>query len=500
MSLPPWLAALAWAALGRLPGQALSLGATLVAVRILTPGDFGLFAACATPVALVRCLAVAAPATLAARGPAFAAAREDGVESLQRSLAAAGCAAVLVALGAIAWTSGEGRVWPLGLTLVLGVFWPGCLAAVAQARLARRLEFRALSAIESAAAAAGAAATLGGAIAGAGVWSLAAGSIAAASVQCALVVRADGRTRSRSGRHGLSAADARLGWHVAAGTLAAQLLDAAETLIVGRLLGPAGLGVWRTCRDLVDVPAAKTMAAVNRIGLQGFARHAGDAAQVRRCAMLGLRPLAALFLPVYWGLAAVAPHAVPAMLGRHWAEAIPVAMALGLFMPARLLHGWFGLAQLGTGDAAGANRGAGVVGAGTLAGLCAGAPFGLAGAACGMAVAGTLGAVVSADLARRRLGLSWADLGDGCAAALFAAGTMVAAVTALRLGILGENWSDGAAVALLVPAGAAVFAAAFAAADRGATRRALAALAATFLDAGAPPRLSAAPDGAAPGG
>lgn len=500
MSAPPWLSAFAWAALGRMPGQALSLGATLLAARILTPADFGLFAACVTPVALVRSVAMAAPAALAGHGPAFAAAHETAVASLHRVLAALGCAAVLAALGAIAWTSGDGRIWPLGLTLVLGVFWPGCIAALAQARLERRLEFRALSAIESLAAGAGAAATLAGALAGAGVWSLVAGGVCAASLHCALVVRADGKRNPGPGQRRLSAADARMGWQVAAGTLAGQAFDAAETLIVGRLLGPSGLGVWRTCRELVDVPAAKTMAAVNRIGLQGFARHSGDAAQIRRCAILGLRPLAALFLPIYWGLAAVAPHAVPAVLGLHWAEAIPVAIALGLFMPARLLHGWLGLVHLGTGDAASANRGAGIVGAATLSGLCAGAPFGLVGAACGMAVAGTLGVALSIGMARRRLGLSWADLGEGCAAALCAAGTMAAAVTALRLVIVDASWSDGAAMALLVAAGAAVFATVFAATDRGATRNALAALASAFLGAGAPPRISAAPDGAAPGG
>jgi O-antigen/teichoic acid export membrane protein len=500
VSFVPRDGALAWGALGRLPGQAVSLVATLVVARILTPADFGVFALCSAPVALFRGLAVAAPAALAARGAGGARDDADGIAALQRVLAALGCVAMVVALGAVAWTSGEALVWPLGLTLAIGMFWPGCLAAVAQGRLERRLAFRALSAIESLAAVFGAAASLACALAGAGVWSLAAGSVCAAALHCALVVRAAGASGPVSRRPRLSAADARLAWHVALGTLAGQALDAAEALVVGRLLGAAGLGAWRTCRDLVDVPAAKTMASVNRIGLQVFLRHAGDAIQTRRCACLGLRPLAALYLPIYWGLAAVAPHGVPAVLGRHWAEAVPVAVALGAFMPLRLLHGWLGLVRLGAGDAAGANRGACMVGGGALFGLWLGAAFGLAGAACGMAMAGALGAAVSIELARRRLGLSWGDLGHGCAAALAGAGAMAVGVTALRLTVVGDRWSDADALALLVPTGAAIFAVVFAVADRGATLRALAALAERLGDGDAPSRLSAARGGDGPAG
>ena len=500
MSFVPRHGAFAWGALGRLPGQAVSLVATLVVARILTPADFGVFAMCCAPVALVRALAVAAPAALAARGAGRAWDDADGIAALQRVLASLGCVALFVALGAVAWTSGEALVWPLGLTLAIGMFWPGCLAAVAQARLERRLAFRALSAIESLAAFAGAAASLACALAGAGIWSLAAGSVCAAALHCALVMRAAGATGPVSRRSRLSAADARLAWHAALGTLAGQAFDAAETLVVGRLLGAVGLGAWRTCRDLVDVPAAKTMASVNRIGLQVFVRHAGDAVQTRRCARLGLRPLAALYLPVYWGLAAVAPHGVPAVLGRRWAEAVPVAIALGAFMPLRLLHGWLGLARLGAGDAAGANRGACLVGIGALLGLWLGAAFGLAGAAFGMAMAGALGAAVSIDLTRRRLGLSWGDLGEGCAAALTGAGAMAVAVTAMRLTVVDDRWSDAGALALLVPTGAAVFAVVFVVADRGATLRALAALAQALRDADAPPRLSAGRGGDGPVG
>jgi hypothetical protein len=117
-----------------------------------------------------------------------------------------------------------------------------------------------------------------------------------------------------------------------------------------------------------------------------------------------------------------------------------------------------------------------------------------------MAMAGALGATVSIDLTRRRLGLSWGDLGEGCAAALTGAGAMAVAVTAMRLTVVDDRWSDAGALALLVPTGAAVFAVVFVVADRGATLRALAALAQALRDADAPPRLSAGRGGDEPVG
>lgn len=461
--------ALRWTALGRLSAQALSLVATLAVVRILTPADYGLFALCIAPVAFFGALVVVAPTSLTIQRRDHDATRAAAIAGLALALAAIAFLLVLAALAAIAWLYGEPRVWPIGLALAFGVFLPSCLTALLQSRFERRLEFRLVSLFELAAGVAGAAASIGGALAGAGVWSLVAGNCGTAILQCLLMLRAGGLPRPsfRLGR--LLRQDAGYGAHVTLGTLVTQVFDAAETLLLGRLLGTGGLGVWRTCRELVNVPLGKVMPIVNRVGFPAYARLGGDVAAIRRYALLSLRVLAAVFLPVYWGLAVVASHAVPAVLGAQWVEAIPVATLFGAFMPAKLLQYCLLLPHQGLGNAGLVNRAMLGFGACSLAGLALGAPFGLAEAALGMVVAGTIGVVVAADRVRRPLGISWRDLTGACGASLVAAASMAAAVSCLRIVVVDGSWSHPAALALLVPAGAAAFLAVFLVADRGAT-------------------------------
>jgi O-antigen/teichoic acid export membrane protein len=468
--------ALRWTALGRLTAQALSLAATLAVVRILSPADYGLFALCMAPSTFFGALVVVAPTSLTIQRREHGDRQAAEIAGLLLALAGVAFLLVVAALAAIAWSYGEAQVWPLGLALAAGVFWPSCVTGFLQSRFERRLEFRLVSLFELAAGVAGAGTTIGCAFAGAGVWSLAAGSCCAAMLQCLLLLHAGGfpSPSFRLGR--LLREDAGYGAHVTLGTLVTQVFDAAETLLLGRLLGTGGLGAWRTARELVNVPLAKVMPIVNRVGFPAYARLGADFAAIRRYTLLSLRVLAAFFLPVYWGIAAVAPHAVPAVLGGQWAEAVPVAVLFGGFMPVKLLQYCLLLPHQGLGNAAHVNRAMLGIGGSALVGLALGAPFGLAAAALGMAAAGTLGVAVAADRARRPLGISWRDLGEACGASLAAAAAMAIAVSALRLTLVDGSWSHPQALALLVPAGAAVFVAVFLVADRGATPAVLAAL------------------------
>jgi O-antigen/teichoic acid export membrane protein len=307
------------------------------------------------------------------------------------------------------------------------------------------------------------------ALAGAGVWALVAGSCCAATAQCLLLLAAGGVPRPSFHLGRLLREDARYGAHVTFGTLVTQTLDAVETLLLGRLLGTAGLGAWRTCRELVNVPLGKVMPIVNRVGFPAYARLGGDAAAIRRYALLSLRVLSALFLPVYWGLASVAPHAVPAVLGAQWSGAVPVAALFGAFMPFKLLQYCLILPHQGLGNAALVNRATVTIGVAAIAGLALGAPHGLAMAALGMVGCGTIGLAFAVDRARRPLGVSWRDIAAACGASLAAAAAMAATVTALRVAVLPPGWPDAHMLAVLVPAGAATYACVLAAVDRGAT-------------------------------
>jgi O-antigen/teichoic acid export membrane protein len=461
--------ALRWTALGRLSAQALSLLSTLVVVRLLVPADYGLFALCIAPTTFFVALVVVAPTSLTIQRPDLGDARAAEIAGLALLLAVPAFIGIVAALAIIAHGYDEPRVWTVGLALAIGVFGPSCVTALLQSRLERRLEFRLVAMFELAGGAAAAALTILCALGGAGVWSLVAGSCCAALAQCLFLLATGGLPRAsfRLGR--LLREDARYGAHVTLGTLVTQTLDAAETLLLGRFLGTAGLGAWRTCRELVNVPLGKVMPIVNRVGFPAYARLGGDVAAIRRYALLSLRVLSALFLPIYWGLAAVAPQAVPVILGAQWAGAVPVAILFGAFMPFKLLQYCLILPHQGLGNAALVNRATVTIGVAGIAGLALGAPHGLATAALGMVGCGTLGLAFAVDRARRPLGVSWRDIAAACGASLVAAMAMTAVVTALRVAALPPSWSDAQILLVLVPAGIATYGAVLVAVDRGAT-------------------------------
>lgn len=460
------LPALRWTALGRLGAQALSLAATLVVVRILGPAEYGLFALCMAPVTFLGALVVVAPSCLVIRASAP---REDTrrATGLLVALVALATLAMAPVAAAIAWSQEDERVLALCVALTAFVLWPHALSAAWQASFERRLDFRAVSMVELASGLASTVATVGCALAGAGVWALAAGAAAASATQFLLLLAAmRGDALPSFDFRRLARADAAYGGRVVLGTLVTQALEAAETFLLARFLGAAELGAWRTTRELVNVPMGKAMPIVNRVGFPAYARLGGDAAAARHYALLSLQVFAAVFVPAYWGLAAVAPHAVPLAMGAQWAQAVPLAAIFGLFLPFRLLQYCLVLPHQGLGNAALVNRATLLAGGGALAGLAAGLSFGAAVAAACMALAGAVGLVLAADRARRPLGLSWGDIAGGCAPTLIAAAAMVAAVTAARLA-LPPDWSHAQALAALVPLGVAVHGAAFLALDRG---------------------------------
>lgn len=460
------LPALRWTALGRLGAQFLSLVATLAVVRILGPADYGLFALCMAPVTFLGALVVVAPSSMVIRGSAPAEDTRRGTGLLVVLVALATLAMAPVA-AAIAWSQDDPRALALCVVLATCVLWPYALCAAWQASFERRLDFRAVSMVELAAGLASTLATVGCALSGAGVWALAAGASAASMTQFLLLLAAmRGAALPSFDFRRLPRAEAAYGGRVVLGTLATQALEATETFLLARFLGAADLGAWRTSRELVNVPMGKVMPIVNRVGFPAYARLGGDVAAARHYALLSLRVFAAIFVPAYWGLAAVAPHAVPFAMGPQWTQAAPLAAIFGFFLPFRLLQYCLVLPHQGLGDAALVNRATLVAGGAALAGLAAGIAFGAAVAAACMALAGTLGLFLAADRARRPLRLSWGDIAGGCAPSLVAGATMAASVTAARLA-LPAGWSHAEALALLVPLGVAVHAAVFLPLDRG---------------------------------
>ncbi len=337
------------------------------------------------------------------------------------------------------------------------------MAAAPTGLLLRKLRTRALTQRTVIAKLAALAAGVAAAAAGAGPWALIVSNLvmqAAATMQLLATMR---RPRLRIADPAL-AETLKLGILAGAQASLSTLTTRGFVLAYGAVYGPHAVGLFNFALRLVEESCGIVVTALRRVIVTSFAaaKRAGhDLAPLFR---RGTRIIAYVSAPLFLGIAAVAPDAVPLIFGTQWLPAIPILqlmLALWVFRATRMLVNaimvvdgrqramvLFGLAGF----------------AATAAAFALSLPFGQA--ATTLAYAATLtGVVFGGRVFARVTGIdSVAQLAAGARPVIFAV-MMAAAVTAARLGPLAAL---SPLVKLIVEsaAGAGVFAALALAFDR----------------------------------
>jgi O-antigen/teichoic acid export membrane protein len=102
-------------------------------------------------------------------------------------------------------------------------------------------------------------------------------------------------------------------------------------LVIGRMEGPAALGIFNMAYEISNLPTSEIVMPINRAVLPGYARWAGDVEKLRR-GLLQVTAVVALFaVPAAAGVAVLASLIVPVMLGGRWVSAVPVIQWLAIF-------------------------------------------------------------------------------------------------------------------------------------------------------------------------
>jgi O-antigen/teichoic acid export membrane protein len=175
--------------------------------------------------------------------------------------------------------------------------------------------------------------------------------------------------------------------------------------VIGRLHGPAALGLYGISHEVAYLPTADLSAPINRALIPGYAR-LGPGEELRSAYAHAMGTLTLLALPAAAGIFAVAPYLVPVALGSAWLGATPLLEILAFNGAVVLFHSSIGAALIAKGfprDVARVNACYVLLLLTLLAVL---APrYGVVGAAC--AVLGTAVAMtpVFLFLIRRRLGV-----------------------------------------------------------------------------------------------
>jgi lipopolysaccharide exporter len=114
--------------------------------------------------------------------------------------------------------------------------------------------------------------------------------------------------------------------------------ERSSDFFVGRMLGATPLGLYNISYEIGSMPTTELSAPINRALLPGFARIAHDPVAMRAAYRNAIGALALLAVPAAAGLFAVAPFLVPVILGPKWLGAVPLMEILALNGGILLFH------------------------------------------------------------------------------------------------------------------------------------------------------------------
>ena len=318
--------------------MALQIGVTALLARLLTPSAFGLVAM-ANILLWYGQVLVLEGAGQAIVQKSDLTARDIHTAFTSSLLIGAAVCALFVVLAPLA-----GRLFPdtHGVVIVTRVmsltFVIGGLRTTTEGLLRRRFAFRALALIQIGSY------VLGYALVGVtmavlhfGAWSLVVASL------CAGALVAAGCTILCRHEVGLS-----LHWHsfkplysfggrvglIGLGQAVASSLD---TFWSGHYLGAAATGLYTRATSLANVPVNALLLSWAGVLMPGFSRLQHDRDRLRSVYIVAITLIAAIGMPLAWGMAGAARQIIITLLGAQWTDAIPVLAVLALAVPFTIL-------------------------------------------------------------------------------------------------------------------------------------------------------------------
>jgi O-antigen/teichoic acid export membrane protein len=111
-----------------------------------------------------------------------------------------------------------------------------------------------------------------------------------------------------------------------------------DRLIIGKALGAAPLGSYSVARQLSHMPLDRTAEIVNQVTLPSFSAVQSEKERWHSALQKLVRLASAVSYPLFFGMAAVAPVALPLLLGERWQGAVWPFVLFCLALPLRTAH------------------------------------------------------------------------------------------------------------------------------------------------------------------
>lgn len=307
----------------------LTIGSTAILARLLTPADFGYIAMATTVTELAALLGSFGLGNILVQRKVVTRLQMDTV--FWTGLIVGAVLAVVVFLISFLAESLFGDPVIGDLLRVLWLpFLIGGFSSVSDAIIARMMWFRLEFWIQLAVVLCRSLIAIGFAYSGFAVWSLVAGGIAGSTVGVLLAFFAvPYLPRLRFNLAYLAST-----WRTSGSYFGSSMLYYIsmniDVILIGRQLGASALGYYQNARSLTDEVRARLAMPLQRVLFPAFSSLQADDERLQRTVVHSGRLLAAVIVPVGFGISAVADELVPVLYGTQWLDMIPVLSMFGL--------------------------------------------------------------------------------------------------------------------------------------------------------------------------
>lgn len=442
----------AWAASGELARQLNRLVIGIILARVLVPADFGLVAMALFVVDFIAVLAASGLTQAVIQREEVSPADWSSIYWSGLGLGALVASAAWLAAPAAAAFYGEPRIIPI----IRVAAWGALLTAggvTQSAWFAKRLEFRTIAQVELSGALASSLISVAMALSGWGVWSLVTGSLTSHAVTSLLF---HARCPWKPGL-ALQLSTLRWAMRFGAGLQGFGVLNylnrRLDDAIIGRYVGPIGLGYYTRAYHLMLLPVTSVAGAVGRAVFPALSEIGQDLPRLRGAYLRGVSGIAAVTFPLMLGLLVTAPEAILVVYGERWMPVVPVLQVLcvvGLLQSVVTTVGWIYLAQARTDLMFLWGVGASIV---IIASFLAGVRWGILGVATAYGLAYLVLLLPALLIPFRLVGLRLGDLLRAIRGTLAGAALMAAIAAALRFGLLSAGLPAAVVLAVTVAVG-----------------------------------------------
>ena len=297
---------LGWTLASQLVVRALTVGSTVVLLRLITPAEFGTYIFALATVTIVMAVNDIGQVVAVTRAPAAdidACKRTCTTIAWSASLAAFG--ACLVASGPVARLGGSPEAAGLIRVLAVMLLIDG-LSSVPRGMVLRSFRHHVIARSDVAGVLVNVAVTMVLAVAGARAWAPTFGTVAAAAVTTAVVLASSPNLPRPGWNRRVVRRVLAFGAPVSAAQCVELLLLNVDYVIVANTLGATALGLYAVAFNVASWPATLFTQAIRRVSVAGFANIEDGRGDLAAAFARSIVLLVAVLLPLCVGLAVLA--------------------------------------------------------------------------------------------------------------------------------------------------------------------------------------------------